>query len=164
MSPIRVQSPTGEERSFSTREEFGRAVASRLVRQDWLVYHRSSDCWVPVTAHPAFRDASAADRGAMLRPRSSDLVLIYPDGSVQVRTSGPQEPSLESARLTALRWSGENAVVTNEANGTTGAPPPRRSGGTSRPGSSLPETARKAAPAFLRALFGFAWLITPKNY
>jgi hypothetical protein len=157
MEFIRVQSPTGDEHNFSTREEFARAAIARVVRDDWQIYHRVSHCWVPVTAHPAFREAQTARL-----PRSPDLVLIYPDGSIHIRKSGPQDqpedaPSreieltaAELSRVANMRWSGESPAIPDVAHGA---------GARQRRSSPL----LRALPTFARALLILSALFWPRH-
>lgn len=86
MSPIRVRNATGTERSFASREEFGRAVQSGQIASDWEVFHVRGDRWLPVSAHPAWPSvitpqAAATSTG---KRRTSDLILIYPDPAPSV--------------------------------------------------------------------------------
>lgn len=90
MPPIRARSITGAEFSFSSREEFGQAIARGRITADWEVFHSRAHRWLPVTVHPAF-SAPTVEPAPAPRGRTSDLVLIYPD-------LVPSADSVEAAR------------------------------------------------------------------
>jgi len=108
MTHIRTRNPHGGEYSFYSREEFIRAVDRGGITAEWQVLHGATGRWLPISAHPAFVQATQKSRnsgghrarpsgevrpgpdvrpGSVKRP-SSDLVLIYPDPS---RTPPPRE-------------------------------------------------------------------------
>lgn len=141
MPAVLLQSPSGMHQSYPSREEFALAVLRGEVREQWQIYHAATRQWLPVTAHPAFhvRPTHWAPRVAVT-DRSPDLVLIHPDGSVEVRPSGeftapdldtvPDRPTAEAAR-------------------------PARS----RPSNPVLESALRTVPTFSRAILGVAALV-----
>ncbi len=141
MPAVLLQSPSGSHQSYPSREEFALAVLRGEVREQWRIFHAATQQWLPVSAHPAFhvRPANWAPRIAVTE-RSPDLVLIHPDGSVEVRPSGeftvpdcdtaPERPPAEPARL---------------------AQP--------RPSNPMLETALRTVPTFSRAILGVAALV-----
>ncbi|MBK6781441.1 MAG: hypothetical protein IPG75_18180 [Gemmatimonadetes bacterium] len=141
MPAVLLQGPSGTQQSYPSREEFALAVLRGEVREQWLIYHATTRQWLPVSAHPAFhvRPANWAPRVAVTE-RSPDLVLIHPDGSVEVRPSGEfAAPDLDRAR---------------EHFPAEAARPARP-----RPSNPVIETALRTVPTFSRALLGVATLV-----
>jgi hypothetical protein len=93
MPPIRARTITGAEFSFSSREEFGQAIARGRVTVDWEVFHSRAHRWLPVTVHPAFSAPVAAVPAP--RGRTSDLVLIYPDFIASPDTARATRPDTD---------------------------------------------------------------------
>ena len=141
MTAVLLQSPSGTHQSYPSREEFALAVLRGEVREQWRIYHVATQQWLPVSAHPAYhvRPANWAPRVAVTE-RSPDLVLIHPDGSVEVRPSGEfTAPDLDAAP---------------ERSASDPSRAPR-----GRPSNPMLETALRTVPTFSRALLGVAALV-----
>lgn len=155
MPPIRARTATGDEFSFSSREEFGRAVARGRITADWEVFHARAHRWLPVTVHPAF-SAVPVEPAPVPRGRTSDLVLIYPD-------LVPSTDAVEAARYEPDPFEGGPMLAPDEiqrvlyaprhsnlhpAAATPADPTPGRVSGPSQVRPLL----EKALPTFSKAL------------
>lgn len=137
MHQIAVQSPDGERLIFPDREELSRAIGAGVVRGDWTVFHAARATWVALAVHPVYRSAAPAT----VTRRSSDLVLIYPDGSTRVRCSGAE------------------TVADTEPSAPAAAPQgagPRRS-------NPFLDSAARALPTFSRAVLGVAAIVQQRQ-
>jgi len=57
---FRIKLNNGEETLFLSAEELTDNIRRGAVPSDALIYHAKSDRWIPVTSHPAYRNAQAS--------------------------------------------------------------------------------------------------------
>lgn len=164
MPPIRARSITGAEFSFSSREEFGQAIARGRITSDWEVFHSRAHRWLPVTVHPAFSPPVAAD--PVPKGRTSDLVLIYPDcipSADPARAARPEADPFEAGPLLAPDEIQRVLYAPRPRNpdpaaATAADPTPRRVSGPTQVRPLL----EKALPTFSKALVVAAGLVQTK--
>jgi hypothetical protein len=94
---ILVELETGSQRLFGSLDEFSGAIRRGEVGPSSRIYHRTSGQWLPIDAHPEFRNNrfSGKETERPLPPLERMRWTFYSAESPQAEVEPPTEPAPE---------------------------------------------------------------------